>query len=78
MFTRNSAHSYNIIQTQENILYFNNKFGIMPPIGTRKSMYDVEEKFLVNKFDAELPIGTWNSIFEYWCPVNNTLHTRSA
>lgn len=22
MFTRNSAHSYNIIQTQEDILYF--------------------------------------------------------
>lgn len=83
MFTRNSAHSYNIIQTQEDILYF---IGIMLSIGTQKriiskgisgtyKLYNIGFKkctqifgkqaiFLVNKFDAELPIGTRNGIYE--------------
>ena len=87
MFTRNSAHSYNIIQTQEDILCFNNKFCIMIlPIGTRKrisskgtsgtyqhynfgfkkctQIFGKQAKFLVNKFDAELPIGTRNGILQ--------------
>ena len=83
MFTRNSAHSYNIIQTQEDILFF---IGIMLSIGTQKriiskgisgtyKLYNIGFKkctqifgkqaiFLVNKFDAELPIGTRNGIYE--------------
>ena len=83
MITRNSTHSYNIIQTQEDILYF---IGIMLSIGTQKriigkgisgtyKLYNIGFKkctqifgkqaiFLVNKFDAELPIGTRNGIYE--------------
>ena len=84
MFTRNSAHSYNIIQTQEDILSI--FWGLMLSIGTQKriiskgisgtyKLYNIGFKkctqifgkqaiFLVNKFDAELPIGTRNGIYE--------------
>ena len=49
MFTRNSAHLYNINQTLKTRSNFDNRLDEKQPIGTRKSMYDVEEKFLVNR-----------------------------